>query len=133
MKSKMLLILPPYKSDYNTFTKPSWGICRIPPFGLLAVGSYVHSKGYEVKIVDCRELIVKHKTNDYTQYIIKAVMEFEPDIIGINILTALFPEALMIARELKENFPNCPIIAGGIHPSVEPELTLQQNQYIDLI
>lgn len=133
MKPKMLLIMPPYKSDFNTFTKPSWGICRIPPFGLLAVGSYVHSKGYEVKIIDCRELIVKHKTNDYTQYIIKGVMEFEPTIIGINILTALFPEALKITRKLKEHFPDCPIIAGGIHPSVEPELTLQQNQYIDAI
>jgi radical SAM superfamily enzyme YgiQ (UPF0313 family) len=133
MESKMLLILPPHEADFNTFTKPPWGICRIPPIGLLAVGSYVHSKGYEVKIIDCRELIVRHKTNDYIQYIIKAVMESKPNIIGINILTALFPEALRIAQELKKNFPNCLIIAGGVHPSVEPELTFQQNQYIDAI
>jgi len=133
MKSKMLLILPPYKSDFNTFTKPSWGICRIPPIGLLAVGSYVHSKGYEVKIIDCRELIVRHKTNEYIQHIVKVVEEFRPDVIGINMLTALFPEALRIAHGLKENFSDCLIIAGGVHPSVEPELTLQQNQYIDAI
>ena len=67
--NKMLLILPPHKSDYNTYTKPSWAICRVPPIGLLAVGGYIRSKGYEVKIIDCRELIIKHKTNDYIPFI----------------------------------------------------------------
>ncbi len=132
-KNKVLFILPPHKTDFNTFTKPPWGILRIPPVGLLAVGSYVYSKGYDVKIIDCRELIIKHRTNDYMPYIVETVKEFEPGIIGLNILTALFPEAKNIARELKESFPNCLIIAGGVHPSTEPELTFQQNQYIDAI
>lgn len=132
-KNKVLFILPPHKTDFNTFTKPPWGILRIPPVGLLAVGSYVHSKGHDVRIVDCRELIIKHKTNEYVQFILEAVAEFKPDVVGINILTALFPEALRIARELKEKFPNLTIIAGGVHPSTEPVLTLQQNQHIDAI
>src|SRR4030042_2008024 len=83
--------------------------------------------------MDCRELIIKHKTNEYIQFITKTVEGFKPDVIGINILTALFPEAERIACELKGKFPDCLIIAGGVHPSVEPELTFQQNQYIDAI
>ena len=133
MKSRMLFILPPHKTDFNTFTKPPWGILRIPPVGLLAVGSYVYSKGHDVRIVDCRELIIKHKTNEYIQYIIKTVKDFKPNVIGINILTALFPEALNISCKLKEVFPDILIIAGGVHPSTEPELTFQQNRYIDAI
>ncbi len=132
-KNKMLFILPPHKTDFDTFTKPPWGILRIPPVGLLAVGSYVHSKGHDVRIVDCRELIIKHKTNEYMQYIIKTVEDFKPNVVGINILTALFPEALNISRKLKEIFPNLLIVAGGVHPSTEPELTLRQNQYVDAI
>jgi len=134
MKSKMLLILPPHKiTDFNMFTRPSWGVGRGLPLGLLTVGSYIHSKGHDVKIIDCRELIITHSTNEYIQFVTETVREFGPDIIGINILTALFPEAKNISCVLKEKFPNCLIVAGGPHPSTEPELTFQQNQYIDAI
>jgi len=134
MKSKMLLILPPHEiTDFNMFTRPSWGIGRALPLGLLTVGSYIHSKGHDVKIIDSRELIVKHKTNEYIQLIVEVVEEFRPDVIGISVLTALFPEALKIACELKKNFPDCTIIAGGPHVSTEPDLTFQQNRYIDAI
>ena len=130
---RMLLILPPHKSDYNTYTKPAWAIVRVPPISLLAVGSYIHANGYEVRIIDCRELIMTHQTNDYMQYITEAIDDFKPDVIGINILTALFPEAVKIAREIKHYSPDSLIIAGGVHPSVEPELTFKQNPYIDAI
>jgi radical SAM superfamily enzyme YgiQ (UPF0313 family) len=133
MKSKVILILPPDSSDFDTFKLPSWEIIRIPPVGLIAIGSYVHEKGYEVKIIDCRELIVANKTNDYIPIVLKTIDEFRPDVIGINMLTATFDEATNISRELKNKYPNLLIIAGGPHPSVEPELTFQQNQYIDAI
>ncbi len=128
---RILLILPPHKSDFYTYTKPSWGIVRVPPVGLIAVGSYLHAKGYNAKIMDCREVIVTRKTNDYIPFITQAVEDFRPDVIGINILTALFPEAERIARELKTKFPDSLIIAGGVHPSVEPGLTFKQNKYLD--
>ena len=133
MKSKAILILPPHSSDFDKFKGPSWNICRIPPIGLIVIGSYLHAKGHDVKIIDCRELIVEYRTNDYIPLILKIVDEFKPDMIGINILTALFDEAKKISSELKKKFPNCTIIAGGPHPSVEPRLTFQQNQYIDAI
>lgn len=133
MKSKAIFILPPHSSDFNKFKGHSWSICRIPPIGLIAIGSYLHTKGHDVKIIDCRELIVEHKTNEYIPLILKIVEEFKPDMVGINILTALFDEAKNISCELKKKFPNLTIIVGGVHPSVEPLLTFQQNQYIDAI
>ncbi len=133
MKSRVLFILPPHSSDFDTFKNPSWSIGRIPPIGLITIGSYLQAKGHDVKIIDCRELIVEHKTNEYIPLILKIVDEFKPDIIGINILTALFDEAKKISYALKTHSPNRIIIAGGPHPSVEPILTFQQNQYIDAI
>jgi len=133
MKSKAILILPPHESNFDVFKLPSWNIGRIPPVGLITIGSYLQAKGHDVKIIDCRELIVEHKTNEYIPLIPKIVDEFKPDVIGINIFTALFDEAKKISCELKKKFPDCLIIAGGVHPSIEPVLTFQQNQYIDAI
>jgi len=133
MGSKAIFILPPCNLDFDLFKVRSWDILRIPPVGLITIGSYLYAKGHNVKIIDCRELIVEYKTNDYIPIILQIVDEFKPDMIGINILTALFDEAKKISCELKKKFPDITIIAGGVHPSVEPVLTFQQNQYIDAI
>lgn len=133
MKSKAIFILPPHRTDIDAVKRPPWGTVRIPPIGLLSIGSYLQAKGHDIKIIDGRELIVKYKTKEYIPIILKIVDEFNPDIIGINFLTALFDEAKAISCELKKKFPNSIIIAGGAHPSVEPESTFQQNPYLDAI
>ena len=133
MKSRAIFILPPYSSDIDSAEKPSWSIVRVPPIGLLSIGSYLHAKGHDIKIIDCREIINTYKTREYIPILLKIIDEFKPDIIGINVLTALFDETKVISRELKKRFPACVIILGGPHPSVEPVLTLQQNQYVDAI
>ncbi|TRZ96028.1 radical SAM protein [bacterium] len=133
MKNKAIFILPPYGLDFGLFKVPSWDIQRIPPIGLMAIGSYLYANGHNVKIIDCRHLIAEYKTNDYIPLILQIVDEFKPDMVGINILTALFNEAEKIASRLKKEFPGLTIIAGGPHPSVEPTLTFQQNQHIDAI
>jgi len=133
MKSRAVFILPPYSSDIDSAEKPSWGIVRVPPIGLFSIGSYLQSKGHDIKIIDCREIINTYKTREYIPILLKAIDEFKPDIIGINVLTALFDETKVISRELKKRFPTCIIILGGPHPSVEPVLTLQQNHYADAI
>jgi len=132
-KLKILFILPPHASDFFSFKDPSWGIIRIPPFSLISLGSYLYGKGYTVKIVDCRELIYKHKTNNYIPFLLEIVNDFRPEVVGINILTALFYEARRISFKLKSKFPDITLIVGGPHPSVEPLLTFKQNQYIDAI
>lgn len=133
MKSKAILILPPHQSDIDKCKQPGWTISRIPPIGLLSIGSYLNAKGHDIKIIDCREVILSNKTRDYIQFIIQIVDEFKPDMVGINVLTALFDEAQKISRELKKRFPNLLIIAGGPHPSIEPILTFKQNEFIDAI
>lgn len=133
MKSKIVLIMPPGTSDFDSFNLPSWSILRLPPFGLLSLGSYLHEKGHGVKIIDCREQIITHRTNDYLPLALKAIDEFKPDMVGINILTALFEEAVKISKAVKESHPDTLLVAGGVHPSVEPEFTFKQNPYIDAI
>jgi len=95
--------------------------------------SYLFSKGYPCELVDCRELIYAYKTNDILPLIARRIGAFKPDVIGINILTAAFEEAKRIAAYIKQQYPHILIIVGGVHPSVEPELTFRQNECVDAI
>lgn len=61
----------------------------------------------------------------------KYVTDFKPDIIGISILTATFNSSVRVAKKLKKIVPKCLLIAGGIHPSVFPEETL--NHGFDIV
>ena len=134
MKSKAILILAPGKvSDFDKFKKNSWDVNRMPPLGLMSLASYAKQKGHNIKIIDCREIIVKHRTNNYIPIILDIAEKFSPDVVGISVLTASFEESKKISFEFKKRLPSIPIVAGGPHPSVEPALTFQQIPYIDLI
>lgn len=108
-------------------------ITRIPPLGLFYIASYLNSKGHQVKIVDSRDLILKYSVNNYELAIISSIREFKPDIIGVNTLTANFNEAVYVTKVIKSCAPDIPLIMGGVHPSVEPVLTLKQIPEIDAV
>ncbi len=133
MKSRAIFILPPNENDFSIVTAPPWYHCHVPSIGLVLLCSYLQAKGHDIKIIDCRELLAKYRTKEYIQFVLRIVEEFRPDVIGINMLSALFDEAKKISCALKHRFPDIQIIAGGPHPSVEPVLTLQQIPYIDAI
>ena len=133
MKSKALFILPAHNQDHDSWKNPAWNHGRIPPISLISIMSYLQSKGHETKLVDSRQLIFYYKTNDYLPIVGKIVRDFNPDVVGISMLTALFDETKEITEHLKKEFPHIPIIAGGPHPSIEPLLTFEQNKYLDAI
>lgn len=133
MKTRFLLILPPHRTDFGMWNYERWWLHLFPPLGLLAIASYLKQHGHAVKIIDCRELIWSLKTDDYLPVIAAEVRAFKPDYIGLNMLTSLFPEAKNLAGHLKKNFPELTILAGGPHPSVEPELTLRQIEGLDAV
>ena len=52
----------------------------------------------------------------------KGIREFKPDIVGFPCLTGLHREILQIADQIKQEFPTCKILLGGIHPTLCPEI-----------
>jgi len=133
MTSRMLFILPPHVSDFHLVNCKPWDISRVPPIGPLTIMSYLHEKKHEVALVDCREIIVEYGTPDYIPIVLDRIRAFGPDVVGINILTALAPEAARISDAVRKAFPRIFQVAGGTHPSVEPEITLRQMEGLDAI
>ena len=92
---------------------------------LLCIAAPVINAGYDVKIIDQR-------VEPRWRSILKQELQKDPICVGVSSMTG--PQlryALEISKMAKE-YGNSPVIWGGIHPSLLPEQTLQ-NENIDII
>lgn len=95
------------------------------PLALLAVGSYLESKNFEVKIVDGR------CCSDPLPLLLPLLKRAV--CLGVTVLTGNpIRDALAVSRIAKSHYPELPVVWGGWHPSLFPEETLEEDS-IDFI
>lgn len=83
------------------------------PLALIAIASALDTEKYEVVIVDGR----LHPPDTLLHHLSDALC------LGITVLTgAPLADALQISRTARAHFPHLPIIWGGWHPSLFPEM-----------
>jgi len=117
-----------------------------PPLGLISLAAILRSSGYrEILVID--SLIedydnVESLDSDGSmisygasnEKIIRRLTEFSPDIIGISSLfSSQVSQAYSLASAVKNEFPDVPLIFGGIHASDKAEDVLIQNSDIDYV
>jgi len=88
------------------------------PLALLAVGSAVERRRYDVVIVDGR--LTRDPMDQLRPHLSRAVC------LGITVLTGEpIADALSVSRAVKAVRPDLPVVWGGWHPSLFPEMCLQ--------
>ena len=107
---KVLLVQP--------FKDTGLGTESYPPVGLGYIAFSLLKSGHLVKIVDCLKDV-----RDYASFI-KAIEEFSPDFIGINLFSISSGYVLKMVNIIKEKFPKIIVILGGPHVSSLPEQIL---------
>ena len=94
-----------------------------PPLALMYIGGYAEKHGHTVKIVD-RNI----ETNSR-----KIIDAFKPDVVGITSLTGkMILDGIKVSKYVRRKFPEAKIVWGGIHTSLLPENTLD-NEFIDFV
>lgn len=113
---KVLLIVPNlYSHDF------------MPCLSVAYLKGFINEKtDHEAVVVD----LVYHR-KDWKEYLLRRIKEEKPDIIGPSVLSFNFPEGLMIARFIKENF-DIKIIFGGVHVILAPDEVIENDQ-VDII
>lgn len=112
---KILLINPP-ETGQGDFSGP--------PLGLLYLAGTLVEAGILVKIVDgCL---------DGWEAIKKALLDFDPDIVGITCLTPGRHKALKAARLTKEIKPGSLVVMGGVHPTIMYRQILENYPEVDI-
>jgi len=112
--SKVLLIYP----EFLLRDGPLFNV----PISLLQLGSYIESKGVQVKIVDC---------NIEDNYMSAIYDELDSSVcVGISAMTALLPSAMQIARNIKKKAGyKGPLVLGGVHPTLFPHQTVLDDLF----
>jgi len=91
------------------------------PYAVLGMSAYLRARGFKVRIIDTR--IEDYKKNDYS------------DALVFGLSTRTGPQIynnLEISSFLKTISPHVPLIWGGIHPTLEPEQTIN-NPFVDIV
>ncbi|EHQ36870.1 B12-binding domain-containing radical SAM protein [Methanoplanus limicola] len=57
------------------------------------------------------------------------IKDYSPDIIGFSILEPNYTQSRILAGYIKEEFPEIPLIAGGILPTLAPELLIEDSLF----
>jgi radical SAM superfamily enzyme YgiQ (UPF0313 family) len=109
---KILLVVPNIKSNDI-----------MPCLSLAYLKSYINEKSkHKAKIID----LLFNKKN-WKEVLLTRIHKEKPNIIGFSVLSFNYPEALEIARYIKDNF-NIKIIFGGVHVILSPEEVIKNNE-----
>jgi len=120
---KVCLINSPYLITYGSFNV---GHNCYFPLGLGYIASLLSKEGHEVLLLDPdAQRLDLNKLKEKILY-------FKPDVVGISTLTPSFPNALRIARIIKENIA-APIIIGGVHATALSKEILKQYNEFDIV
>ncbi|MHA1818931.1 MAG: B12-binding domain-containing radical SAM protein [Promethearchaeota archaeon] len=91
-----------------------------PPMGLAYIAAVLRDQGHKVLVLD---MAVRKIKNERINEIIKYI---RPDLIGISAVTLYYSGMRKLSLLIKKEYPDLPIILGGVHVSSLPELSLQE-------
>jgi len=107
----------------------------MPQLGLAYLAGSLRAKGHSVNII-CRDIFMLMNRRDYRkvdELTIKALKDFQPQLVGIGATTTLINDAYRVARLSKGALPGIPVVVGGPHASVLPSQTLEECADIDMV
>lgn len=83
-----------------------------PPHGVYLLGAILNNNGHYVDIIDMvaegSQKIIENHQNEIES----------TELIGISANSISWPTAVDMIRKLSSNFPNIPIVLGGVHPTM---------------
>ncbi len=123
-KPRVTLVFPPWIARADNYR----GLLQntLPPLGILSIASYLEEHRYDVRVIDIQVEQLDGKG------FVRRLREDPPDLVGITVLTTMAVSAHRAARLVKEHFPACRVICGGVHAEVLPQEMLA-NCAIDAV
>jgi len=92
-----------------------------PPLGLAYLASALRGEGFSVSGVDFNVSGLNLRRVD-------SILAYDkPAIVGISAMTETYPNALAIARRVKETSPETIVVLGGAHATILPETVLAEE------
>lgn len=110
-REKKILLVNPHSYNINTS----------PPLSLAYLGAQLKKFGYIVKAIDASAPY----NNPSDEGIIKQIEAYQPDVVGVTIMTPFAKEAYNLIYKIKNL--GLKLIAGGPHVTILPDEALQKG------
>jgi len=124
-RSRLLLIASPTGTVYGDYKRLYRKGFLNPPIHLGYIAASVEKAGHEARILDGDAEML-----DVAE-IVALAGEYRPDLIGITATSIDFEIAKDIARALKSEYPEIPVIIGGTHINIFGNQVLATSPDID--
>lgn len=125
-KVSLVLIHPPLFNVLSAATPEYVDENRghTPPLGLLYIQAAVEHSDHESIFLDADIEGWDHHEAA------KQALSHKPDLIALQAMTFTFPDAYLVAREIKRLNPEVKVLIGGPHPTIYP-IETARLEYID--
>lgn len=120
-RSDVVLVNPRHRFGREIFRSQR----HIVPLSLLAVATPLDAAGYRVRIVD-------QKTMPDWKEVLISELEKSPVCVGVTCKTSPQIRYALEVSQIVKKYSDVPVVWGGIHPSLLPEQTLQ-NEFVDVV
>jgi len=97
-------------------------------YGISFLSAVLKERGHQTALINVNDKL-GYPLN--VERIARDAAEFEPDLIGLSLVTNQYQYGREIAEALKLRFPNVPIVAGGVHVTMAPGEVLTECPAID--
>jgi radical SAM superfamily enzyme YgiQ (UPF0313 family) len=115
----VFLVYPDSPPDMTEDHKNLW-----VPYGVVYLAAFLRDRGYNLIICDRR-------CTDENFY--SLLDDFKPDVVGISVMTGnTIVDAIEASITVKKFKPSIPVVWGGVHPTLLPFQTLQED-FVDVI
>lgn len=98
-------------------------------FGVRMISAVLKQAGYSVSILFVPREYNDLETSEEGKSIARWVKKQDPDLIGLSLMSSHWRRAVLLHEQIRKVI-DCPIIWGGIHPTIAPEPCLE---YADMV
>jgi len=96
--------------------------------GLLNIVTFLEKNGYPAKHVYLTKSI--QETSEETDEILSFIERAQPNLVGFSLMSFNFNRTKKLTVEIKRRFPETKVIGGGIHPTFDPEESMQYANFV---
>lgn len=129
---KSILFVIPWSSFFAGTPGPSFADApERAPEGVVGLATWLIAKGAEARIADTQKMLRNNNgsTEQTLDDLWSLCLDFRPDIIGFSFFTARFEHVDTIFKDLTKRYDEASIArpmmtAGGVHPTLLPEVTM---------
>jgi anaerobic magnesium-protoporphyrin IX monomethyl ester cyclase len=116
---RIALIQPPPRSEYDRH----WA--RFAGLGIAYVASSLRAAGHTIELLDGK--LAGLTVDD----MVARVRDLQPDLVGITCMTVEYPRAVEIARRIKHQRADVPVVVGGAHVNAVGGQALEEGEAFD--